>query len=500
MDFAAAYDWLAKDAEKRRIIGSMGSLLHWDQSICIPDAGREHRAEQMAALAGLMHGMNANPEIGEKLSDCEDRISEADPAQAANLREWRRDFDRESKIPEDLARALARAASRGESAWQKARPENDWDSFLPHLRELVGLRLEEAEAVGYENEPYDALLDEYEPGMTAAELAPVFNGLRKSLTALLDRIRGSSRSPDTKILAGSYPKAAQEEFCREAARAIGFDFDAGRLDVSAHPFTTRIGPGDTRITTRYDENDFAQAFFGAIHETGHALYAQGLPAEHYGSPLGESASLGVHESQSRLWENGVARSRGFWKRFYPAAQKRFDALSDVSPDEFHFAVNMVRPDLIRVEADEVTYNLHVALRFELELALTRGELEPADLPGAWNEKMRDYLGIVPGDHASGVMQDVHWAAGMIGYFPTYTLGNLYAAQILEAVRDELGELGEMFERGEFGRLLSWLRDRIHSKGRMYEPAELMRRATGRELRSDELTRRLETKYGGLYGV
>jgi carboxypeptidase Taq len=454
----------------------------------------------MAALAGLIHNMNVNPEIGEKLAACEEQVGESSPEQAANLREWRRDYDRVSKIPEDLATALARASSRGESAWQKARPENDWNSFLPHLKELIDLRLQEAEAVGYENEPYDALLDEYEPGMTAEALAPVFSELRGRLTDLLQRIENSGRKPAVDILHREYPIAEQESFGREVARALGFDFESGRLDVSAHPFTTRIGPGDTRITSRYSQNDFAQAFFGTVHEAGHALYGQGQRNDRYGEPLGESVSLGVHESQSRLWENEVARSSGFWKHFLPIARERFQALADVEFDEFLFAVNAVSPGLIRVEADEVTYNLHVALRFELELALTRKELSPEDLPAAWNEKMRNFLGLEPPDFADGVMQDVHWSAGLIGYFPTYTLGNLYAAQLLAAAKESLGDLNEMFSRGEFKPLLEWLREKIHTKGRLHEPAELMRRASGRELRPDELIERLETKYGGLYGV
>jgi carboxypeptidase Taq len=500
MNFASAYDWLVQDSVKTRTLSSMGSLLHWDQSTCIPEAGRGHRAEQMAILAGLVHGMRVNPEIGEKLAACEQQMDSATPEQAANLREWRRDFDRASKIPEDLAKALARAASKGESAWQKARPENDWQAFLPHLKELLKLRLEEAQAVGYETEPYDALLEGYEPDMTAKALAPVFTELQGHLTGLLEKIKGAPNKPDAAILTRNYPHNAQQEFSIFAAKAIGFDVNAGRLDISAHPFTTRIGPGDTRITTRYDENDFAQAFFSTIHETGHALYGQGQPVEHYGTPLGESVSLGVHESQSRLWENGVARSLGFWRHFFPKAQELFPALSGVPLADFHFAVNSVRPGLIRVDADEVTYNLHIALRFELELALTRGDLTPEDLPEAWVEKMRSYLGIEPQDYAMGVMQDVHWSAGLFGYFPTYTLGNLYAAQLLDAAENELGNLEEMFARGEFTPLLDWLRRTVHQKGRLHAPAELMRLATGEELRPYALIRRLEAKYGELYGV
>ncbi len=288
------------------------------------------------------------------------------------------------------------------------------------------LRREEAEAVGYANEPYDALLDEYEPGETAASLEPVLAGLRRELVPLLERILGAPRQPDRTLLTRHYPLGCQRALCREAVAAIAFDFEAGRIDPTAHPFSTRIGPGDVRITTRYNERFFNEGFFGAIHEAGHALYSQGIPGAHFGTPCGVSVSLGVHESQSRLWENMVARSRGFWRHFLPRAEERFDCLRGVELDAFVLAVNEVRPSLIRVEADEVTYNLHVLLRFGLELALLRGRLEPRDLPGAWDESMRALLGLTPPDLADGVMQDVHWSAGLLGYFPTYTLGNLYA--------------------------------------------------------------------------
>ncbi len=490
-----AYLFLLDHNRETSVFASMGALLHWDQSTMIPPAGNAHRARQMTALAGLVHARNTDPAMGEALEDC--TSLDADPDQSANLREWRRIHERAVKIPMELAKALARAASEGEVAWQQSRPENDWPAFRPHLEELVRLKREEAEAVGYASEPYDALLDAFEPGETAAALEPVFEALRGPIAGLLDRIIDSGRLPEP-ILRRPYPLDRQREFCRHVGAGLGYDFQAGRLDVSAHPFSTTIGPGDSRITSRFNEGDFGDGFFSTMHETGHALYEQGLPVAHWGTPRGEAVSLGVHESQSRLWENFVARSKGFWRHFLPQAKERFDCLSDVGLSAFHFAANEVRPGLIRVDADEVTYNLHVLLRFELELALVRGDLAVADLPGAFDEKMRDYLGLTPPDFKDGVMQDVHWSAGILGYFPTYTLGNVYAAQLWKAAGQALGDLEAMFSQGDFRPLLDWLREQVHSKGSLHRPRDLMERVTGSGPDPMVLAEALEQRYSEAY--
>ncbi|MBU1002091.1 MAG: carboxypeptidase M32 [Proteobacteria bacterium] len=497
-----AYDWLRAHHVETSLLESMASLLHWDQSTMMPAGGHRHRSDQFAALAKLVHERRSNPQVGEALAACGGHWDEREPTgvQAANVREWKRAFDRVTKIPTDLAVALARAASDGETAWKRTRPENDWEGFRPYLDELIRLRREEAEAVGYAGEPYDALLDEYEAGETTAALEPMFQDLRSEITDLLGRIKGSARRPDPSILDNDYPIAAQKAFCRQVAETLGYDFSAGRIDATAHPFSTRIGPGDVRITTRYNERNLSEALFGVIHEAGHAMYSQGLSTEHFGTPSGASVSLGVHESQSRLWENLVGHSAGFWRHFLPLAREFFPCLRGVGEIDFLFAVNEVNPSLIRVEADEVTYNLHVMLRFELELALLRGQLNTADLPGAWNEKMHEFLGISPPDFALGVMQDVHWSAGLIGYFPTYSLGNLYAAQLFEAASSELGETDALFEQGDFSPLLDWLRVNIHAWGSRLPPRELVRQATGREPDSGALVRGLNKKYGELYGV
>jgi carboxypeptidase Taq len=313
-------------------------------------------------------------------------------------------------------------------------------------------------------------------------------------------VKGSSRRAPVEVLAGHYPQVDQERLSSAAAAAISFDFDAGRLDVSAHPFCTELGPCDTRITTRYDESDFTGSFFGVMHETGHALYNQGLPAEHWGTPRGGYISLGIHESQSRLWENLVGRSRSFWRFFLPKARQTFSPLQQVNEDAFAFAINEIRPSLIRTESDEATYNLHIMLRFDLEQAMLKGDLIPADLPSIWNQRMKSDLGVTPPNDAQGCMQDIHWAGGAIGYFPTYTLGNLYAAQLFEQARTDLGDLDGMFAAGEFAPLLEWLRRHVHSVGQMYTAPQLIKRVTGKSLDPLALMNHLNKKAAEFYGV
>ncbi len=497
---ADAYDWLVDWARETYLLNASAALLHWDQRTYIPPKGHEHRSRQLALLAKLAHEHAVDPRIGEALGKLEDAPLDSTeyPDAGANVREWRRDYDRDVKIPQDLAVELARTASVAETAWEQARPADDWKGFKPHLQRMLELKREKAEALGYESEAYDALLDGYEPGETAATLEPVFAKLRPALAGLLERIVGSGHRPEMSVVSGTFDLQQQKAFSELAAKAIGYDFSAGRLDETTHPFTIEIGPGDARITTRYEEDGFLDAFFSTIHETGHALYEQGLPTEAWGLPRGEAVSLGIHESQSRLWENMVARSRGFWSFFLPKAGELFPQLQGVDPDRYCFAVNRVEPGFIRVEADEVTYNLHILLRFELELALMRQELTVDDLPDAWNEKMVSLLGIKPKNYAQGVLQDVHWSAGLFGYFPTYTLGNIYAAQLFDAAGKELGDLEAGFAKGDFGRLLQWLRTTIHDKGRSLHPRELIRAATGSDPDPQPLITYLESKYRTYY--
>ncbi|MGO8761482.1 MAG: carboxypeptidase M32 [Desulfobaccales bacterium] len=495
-----AYQWLTEHSLETAYLKSMGRVLGWDQRTHIPPNGHPHRHNQFAMLAKWIHARATDPRLGEALARVEDSDLMADLGAdpAVNVREWRRDYDRATKIPPELAVALAKATAEGETAWERTRPEGDWDTFKPFLVKVVALKREEAQALGYAAEPYDAHLDLFEPGETSAGLAPLLEELRVSLLLVLDAVQGSRRRPQSEVVRRHFPVEAQERLARLAAQSLGYDFAGGRLDKTAHPFSTDIGPGDVRITTRFDERRFSQAFFGTLHETGHALYDQGLPAAHWGAPRGDTVSLGIHESQSRLWENLVGRSLGFWRFFYPRVQASFPVLQDVPLKVFHFAINEVKPSLIRTEADEVTYNLHILLRFELERALLNGDLQVEDLPGAFNDKMRASLGLTPPDPGQGVMQDIHWSAGLFGYFPTYTLGNLYAAQFYARAEAELGPLEEQFAAGDYAPLLTWLRARIHSQGQRLWARPLVREVTGEDLTPLCLVRYLQQKFGTLY--
>ena len=498
-----AYDGLIRRVKAVSLLGSCGAILHWDHQTYMPPKGGAHRAEQLALLAGLCHEQFTEPEIGDLLSLAETgelaRVSGS--AAAVNLREIHRAYDRATRIPAALVQELARISTLAQDVWVEARKASDFGRFRPWLEKLVGLKREEAQAVGRGGALYDALLDEYEPGETAARLTQVFAELRPALVDLVGRIATSGRRPDLAILHRAYPIAAQEAFGKAVVTAFGFDFQAGRLDVTTHPFCSGIGPGDTRLTTRYNLHDFGDAFFSILHEAGHGLYDQGLDPKHYGTAMGEAASLGIHESQSRLWENFVGRSRAFWDYWLPRAREVFpDALDGVGLDGFVFAINDVRPSFIRVDADEATYNLHIVLRFELEQALIAGDLAVADLPPAWNERMARDLGSAPPDDAQGCLQDIHWSGGSFGYFPTYTLGNLYAAQFFAKAQAELGELEEQFRRGEFLPLKEWLNRKIHREGQRNRAVDLVAAVTGEPLNPAYLLRHLREKLGTLYGV
>ncbi len=455
----------------------------------------------MTVLAETIHKLKTDPRLEELLSSAEPFAAGADPSgpETVNLREWRRELDRWSRVPQCLVSASARTEAEALAAWEEARPLNDWQSFRPHLEKVVALKRELAHALGYAREPYDALVQEYERAIDTAALQSIFENLREGLVSLLDRIRGSRRRPDLSVRRGGFPREEQEVFGKSVVRRIGYDFRAGRLDSSAHPFTVGIGPGDVRIAARYN-GDFNEGFFGILHEAGHALYDQGLPAEHWGTPMGKALSLGLHESQSRLWENFVGRCEPFWNYFYPQAQNRFGHLAAVPREAFHFAINDVSPGAIRADADEVTYDLHVLIRFELERDLLRSDLEVADLPTAWDDKMERYLGIRPRNYAEGLMQDVHWSRGVFGYFPTYTLGNLCAAQLLAAARTALGDLDTAFLSGDFSPLLNWLREKVHTQGGRYHSRELLKAVTGEDLNPYHFMTYLEEKYCPLYDV
>ena len=501
MTTETAYRELLGIGREAALLGSCSSLLGWDERTYLPAKGSEFRGDQMALLARLTHEMNTAPRIGELLQELEAAgwKKHDDAVIAGNIREIRRGYDRAIRLPKELVEELARITTRSQGVWQEARKNNDFASFKPWLEQIVALKKREADAVGYAAHPYDALLDEYEPGATAAGVTEVFAGLARELVPLIEAIRQSPVRANPAILQGDFPPALQEAFSREAAAAIGFDFEAGRLDTTTHPFCSGIGPGDCRITTRYNPRFFNEAFFGVLHEAGHGIYEQGLDPAAFGTPGGSFCSLGIHESQSRFWENQVGRSPEFWEHWYPKARAIFpSALRDTPAEVFHLAINDVKPSFIRVEADEATYNLHIILRFELERDLLTGELPVADLPGAWNEKFQKMFGMTPADDRNGCLQDIHWSMGGIGYFPTYTLGNLYSAQFMNRVRVEFPTLDDDFRNGKYLPLKEWLNREVHRHGRTHPPGELCERVTGRPLGFMPFVEYLREKMGRMY--
>lgn len=473
-----------------------GALLSWDQAVLMPPKGGAARAGALATIESIAHERLTDPELGGLIEEL-DSDADLDEGRAAHVRVLKRDHSRALRLPPALVAELARAKGVAYEAWTEARPACDFLSFQPHLEHLVSLKFQEADALGYEGERYDALLDLYEPGMTTRRLEELFGGLVDGLKPLVeDTIPPVEERPGW--MEQPFEALQQDRLCRWLVASIGFSFEGGRLDSSPHPFTTSIGPGDIRQTIRTQPNALLPSLYAALHESGHALYEQGIPEDFVGLPAGSAPSLGMHESQSRLWENLVGRRRSFTDFLLPHVKERFPAeLGMVSPDEFHLGVNYPERTTIRIYADELTYNLHIALRFEIELALFRNELDVADLPDAWNAGMEKHLGIRPQDDGDGILQDVHWSMGLHGYFPTYTIGNIYSAAFFDKAAGELGGLDEDFHNGDTSRLLGWLREKIHSQAYLYPAAELAEKVVGRKVTSDPLLRYLREKYDPL---
>jgi len=483
-----------------RDLAEISGLLTWDQETYMPPGGGPHRAAQLATLQTLLHERLVSPRLGELLARAADDTSLSDTRRrmVANLS---RERDRAVRVPRSLVQELARRQSLAVEAWRVARERSDFSLFAPHLEALVQLKREQADAIGYEGERYDALVDGYEPGMRVSRLLPIFAELRDALVPMVQAVTEAPPPPRWRYEEHRFPVDRQLRFSELLVERMGFDLTKGRLDRSAHPFTCGIGAGDVRLTTRFDERNPWVAIFGTIHETGHGLYEQNLPEGHLRDPIGMPASMGLHESQSRLWENVVGRSLPFWQGMEKDLREAFpEALEGVSVREVQAAACRVSRSLIRVDADELTYNLHILLRFELELAMIRGELEVGDLPEAWNEKMERFLGIVPSNHAEGVLQDIHWAWAEFGYFPSYTVGNLYAAVLYERMRDEIPSMDEALRRGELRAIRDWLIEKVHRQGHLYEAEEIVERATGKPLETGALIRYLGDRYGSLYGV
>ena len=495
-------DLLKKKWARISRLEQASAVLAWDMETYMPPEGINGRGEQLALLSELAHNWLIDEETARLIAEAEketggmDRFSD----EVSMVRSARRSFDKQARIPGDLVARMARTTARAHSVWVKARADSDFRSFAPVLDEIVELNREQAECLGFQDNPYDALIDLYEPGTTTAEVERIFGELKKPIIGLIRKIKETPRKKRPGFLDQDFDPEKQERFGMRVLFDLGYDMNRGRQDRSAHPFTTSFGPWDVRITTRFSEKDLFSALFSTIHECGHALYEQGLPLEHADTPLCQSVSLGIHESQSRLWENIVGRSRGFWRHYLPLLKEIFPGrLDGVGLNEFFHAVNIVEPGFIRVESDEVTYNPHVFVRFEIEKEMITGILAVKDIPDRWNALYREYLGITPPDDAQGCLQDIHWAHGSIGYFPTYTLGNILSAQFFrEAVKAHPSILDEI-EAGEFGNLLAWLRKHIHNHGTRYLPGQLVREICGREIDTAPYLEYLEGKYGELYG-
>jgi carboxypeptidase Taq len=499
-----AYEELITRSREDALLASCANLLEWDQETYMPPGSVTGRGDQLAFLAGQLHARATDPRVGELLAAIEGTplIADATSPTAVNVREIRRGYDRETKIPRALAETLARTTAHAQQEWAAARAENNFLRFRPWLEKVIGLKREEAACIATNGMPlYDALLDEYEPGARGDDVQTLYDAIRAELVPLIDAITSAKRQPSATLLDKEFPSDRQRLLVDTVATAVGFDFTRGRLDKSVHPFCARVGPSDVRLTARYDPRNIEESIFGVLHEVGHGLYDQGLDPDAYGTPMGEAVSLGIHESQSRLWENRVGRGRAFWTYAFPLARDHFpDVLADATADSVYFAVNHVARTPIRTRADEVTYNLHTLIRFELERALIAGDLQVADVPSAWNDAYRRYLNITPATDTEGCLQDTHWSMGLIGYFPTYTLGDIYSAQFIEAADRAVGPLATHFARGDFAPLLTWLRANVHSQGQRYRATNLVTHATGQKPDHRPLIDWLRTKYTELYEI
>ncbi|HLB47268.1 MAG TPA: carboxypeptidase M32 [Anaerolineales bacterium] len=481
---------------------SVGDLLEWDQQTCMPSGGGESRAEQFATVKKLAHERFVADEIGQLLADLSAKgaAGDYDSDDASLVRYTKYEYDRKRKLPSALESEIAQHTSAAQEIWVKARAENNFKFFQPALEKMYDLKHQEAEAIGYSESIYDALLQEYERDMTAAQVKSVFDPLRAEIAPLVKAILPRVDSVSDACLHQPFDVDKQREFEATVIKQFGFDFGRGRVDVAVHPFEINFSPDDVRLTTRYDPNFLNPSLFGTMHEAGHGMYEQNVSPTIRRTPLCGGTSLGIHESQSRLWENLVGRSRGFWIHFYPKLQAAFPHLAAADLETFYRAVNRVSPSLIRVEADELTYSLHIMLRFEIEKEVLEGRVRVSDLPEVWNAKMQEYLGITPPNDKLGVLQDVHWAAGLVGYFPTYALGTIISVQLFERAIADVPGIPAQIERGEFSGLFNWLKDHVYRHGKKFTPTEVVERATGGPLNSAPYVKYLKTKFGEIYGV
>ncbi len=467
--------------------------LDWDQKVMMPVEAADHRVEQLELLSSVIHGKTTDPKFLETVDGLYSNKGALNEKDLVNVRECKRQLDRARKLPVKFVAERTKAAATSFQVWTEARAKNDWQAVEPHLTKVVQLARKEADYLGYEQNPYDALLDGYEPGARLSVVKPLLSSLGQGLTELIPSI--SAKFKNTPSIEGDFPEETQHKLGSYLAKQFGYNFQRGRLDTTHHPFATTLGVRDVRITTHFYRNDFLSSVFSILHETGHALYELGLPEEHRGTPLGSAISLGIHESQSRLWENIIGRSRQYshflhrtLKDYFPEVPKRF------TPETLWAGINIVTPSFIRIEADEVTYSLHVIVRMLLEEQLISGELAVADLPNAWNDLYKKYLGITPPDYNFGVMQDSHWYGGSIGYFPTYALGNLYGAMMIKVAERDIPTLWQQVEEGVFLPLLNWLNENVFRHGMTYTGPELIKKITGQELNERPFLEYVKAKF------
>lgn len=497
------YQALAQHLSVIHDLGQANAVLGWDQQVNMPPGGVTARARQMSTLSRLSHELFTSDKTARLLDEAEAELANADPDsdEARMIRVVRQDYADRTRLPADFVAEMTRLTTEGHEIWARARQANDFAAFAPTLTRIMDMTRQGADYLGYTDHPYDALINQYERGMTTARVRDIFDGHKQALVDLVAAVGTVEDRVDGSVLHRDYDIDKQREFALWVVRAFGYDFQRGRQDVAVHPFATSFSRDDVRITTRFHKDFLNPALFGMLHEAGHAMYEQGVSPALDGTPLGSGTSLGVHESQSRLWENIVGRSYGFWTWAYPQLQATFpDVLGDVSLDVFYKAINRVHRQFIRVEADEATYNLHIMLRFEIEVGLMDGSIKVADLPRVWNERFEAYLGIVPPTDTLGVLQDVHWSAGLVGYFPTYALGNLLSVQYYNKALEAHPTIPDEIARGKFDTLLTWLQTHIHQHGRKFDSDELTRRVTGSAIDSAPYIRYLEGKVRQVYGL
>jgi carboxypeptidase Taq len=485
------------------ILSGIHQLLDWDQETYMPIGAAPIRAVQLKTLAGIIHAEKTSKKLSQALDKLIDlstgkvRASELSPRQQAALHAWRRDYLQEKSLPKSFVEEFAKLCSHSMTIWREAKKKNDFALFAPYLKKIIEMSRKKADYLGYDEHPYDALLDQYEPGISVSKLDLLFSKLKPFLVNLVKKI-GSGVSIDDTCLYGSFSHLKQLKFAKTLLHAMGYDEQHGRLDLSAHPFSSSSHPTDTRITTRFHPRSLMSCISVVLHEAGHALYERGLPVEEFGTPLGSAISLGMHESQSRWWETLIGQSRPFWSWGLPLLKKQFKGKFDkVSLEQFYRALNKVQPSLIRVDADEVTYNLHIILRFEIERMLIEGSLSYKEVPEVWKAKMQQLLGICPQTDAEGCLQDVHWSMGGFGYFPSYTLGNLYAAQFFTQFAQDHPDWQERVSSGQLLFIKDWLHQHIHRYGRQYQSAELLKKITGRQFSPQPFMNYLTDKYGAI---